>query len=122
MFNLFNNNINETQYQQDKKAVQENSKNDCTSQTTIPTYDTRDFDTLQKARMDLVGEIQAIIEYDNHLHNTNNKLTKSTWENIKSEELVHIGELLALLDYLDETQYQYVQKGIMEFKERLQNN
>ena len=122
MFNLFNNNINDTKYQQDKKVVQENSKNDCTSQTTIPTYDTRDFDTLQKARMDLVGEIQAIIEYDNHLHNTSNKLTKSTWENIKSEELVHIGELLALLDYLDETQYQYVQKGIEEFKERLQNN
>ena len=27
------------------------------------------FDTLQKARQDLIGEIQAVIEYDMHIHN-----------------------------------------------------
>lgn len=77
------------------------------------------FDTLQKARQDLIGEIQAVIEYDAHLHSTNDKLAKETWENIKNEELMHIGELLGLLNYLDPTQKQYVQKGFAEFSERL---
>ena len=75
------------------------------------------FDTLQKARQDLIGEIQAVIEYDAHLHSTNDRLARQTWQSIKSEELVHIGELLALLNYLDPEQNQYVQKGIKEFYE-----
>ena len=41
-----------------------------------------------------------------------------TWASIKNEELVHIGELLALLNYLDPEQKQFVQKGISEFYER----
>ena len=73
------------------------------------------FDTLQKARQDLIGEIQAVIEYDAHLRSTNDRLARQTWQSIKSEELVHIGELLALLNYLDPEQNQYVQKGIKEF-------
>jgi len=77
------------------------------------------FDTLQKARQDLVGEIQAIIEYDTHLHSTTDRLARETWENIKNEELVHVGELLALLNYLDASQKQYVEQGVSEFKERL---
>ena len=73
------------------------------------------FDTLQKARQDLIGEIQAVIEYDAHLRSANDRLARQTWQSIKSEELVHIGELLALLNYLDPEQNQYVQKGIKEF-------
>ena len=76
------------------------------------------FDTLQKARQDLIGEIQAVIEYDMHIFGTNDKLAKETWISIKNEELVHIGELLGLLNYLDPNQKQYVQKGFMEFTER----
>ncbi len=77
------------------------------------------FDTLQKARQDLIGEIQAVIEYDGHIHSTNDKLARETWEHILKDELMHIGELLALLNYLDPTQKEYVQKGITEFNERL---
>lgn len=68
------------------------------------------FDTLQKARQDLIGEIQAVIEYDNHIRSTNVKLAKETWENIKNEELVHVGELLGLINYLDPCQRRYVLK------------
>lgn len=81
--------------------------------------ETGDFDTLQKARQDLVGELQAIIEYDNHIRSTSDRLARETWENIKNEELAHVGELLALLNYLDPTQQQYVEKGVKEFNERL---
>ena len=75
------------------------------------------FDTLQKARADLMGEIQAVIEYDNHIHSTNDKLARQTWQHIKTEELVHVGELLALINYLDPEQMAYVQKGFTEFYE-----
>lgn len=77
------------------------------------------FDTLQKARQDLIGELQAIIEYDAHLHSTNDKMAKETWKNIKNDELTHVGELLGLLNYLDPSQKQFVQKGFAEFMERL---
>ena len=76
------------------------------------------FNTLQKARQDLVGEIQAVIEYDTHIHSSNDRLAIETWQNIKNEELAHIGELLGLINYLDPTQKQYVQKGLAEFMER----
>ena len=75
------------------------------------------FDTLQKARQDLIGEIQAVIEYDAHIHSTNDRLARQTWQNIKNEELVHVGELLGLINYLDPEQKQFVQKGLAEFYE-----
>lgn len=78
-----------------------------------------DFETLQNARKDLIGEIDAIIQYDNHLHNTDNELAKSTWENIRNEELVHVGELLGLLNYLAPYQREFVEEGVKEFNERL---
>ena len=31
------------------------------------------FDTLQKARQDLIGEITAVIDYDAHIRSTNDK-------------------------------------------------
>ena len=76
------------------------------------------FDTLQKARQDLIGEIQAVIEYDSHIHSTNDRVARQTWQNIKNEELVHVGELLGLINYLGPDQKQHVQKGLTEFMER----
>ena len=75
------------------------------------------YDALQKARQDLIGEIQAVIEYDAHAHSTNDSVARQTWISIKNEELVHVGELLGLLNYLDPDQRQYVQKGLAEFIE-----
>ena len=92
--------------------------NETNSNTMFNSNMSNDFDTLQKARQDLIGEIQAVIEYDNHIHTTNNRLADETWTDIKNEELVHVGELLALIDYLDSSQRKYVQKGIMEFNNR----
>ena len=75
------------------------------------------FDTLQKARQDLIGEITAVIDYDAHIHSTNDKMAIETWQHIKEEELTHIGELLALLNHLDPSQKQFVQKGFSDFYE-----
>ena len=77
-----------------------------------------DFDTLQNARRDLIGEIGAVIQYDDHLHKTNVELAKETWINIRNEELVHVGELLGLLCYLAPYQKALIEKGLKEFEER----
>ena len=79
----------------------------------------RDFETLQNARRDLIGELDAIIQYDDHLHKTNVEIAKSTWENIRNEELAHIGELLGLLLYLAPYQQKYIEQGLQEFNDRL---
>lgn len=78
-----------------------------------------EFETLQNARRDLVGEIDAIIQYDGHLHSTDNAIAKQTWENIRDEELVHVGELLGLLYWLAPYQKEFVERGLNEFNERL---
>ena len=77
------------------------------------------FQTLQDARKDLIGEIEAVIQYDNHAQSSQNSLAKQTWINIRNEELVHVGELLVLLAYLDPEQQQYVEQGVEEFSERM---
>ena len=78
-----------------------------------------DFETLQYARKDLIGELEAIIQYDDHLHKTNVDAAKSTWIDIRNEELVHVGELLGLLMYLAPYQKQYFEQGLKEFDERI---
>ena len=102
MFSLFNNT--------DRKSYTEGVSNNDDN-----------FSTLQSARQDLVGEINAIIEYDNHIHNTTNPLAKKVWEGIKNEELAHVGELLALLNYLQPSQREFVEKGIKEVNDMMKN-
>lgn len=80
---------------------------------------TDNFSTLQNARKDLVGEIEAIIQYDDHAHTTTNDVAKQTWISIRNDEMVHVGELLALLNYLDPNQKQYVEKGMGEFNDKM---
>lgn len=95
-----------------------NDQNDCCE---TPCSE-NDFETLQNARKDLVGEIDAIIQYDDHLHRTDNKLAKETWQNIRNEELTHVGELLGLLFYLAPYQKAFVEQGLKEFNDRLPKN
>ena len=77
------------------------------------------YEVLQSARRDLIGEIQAIIDYADHIHTSDDPVANATWRDIMHEEMVHFGELLALLDYLNPTQRRYVEDGIKEFNERL---
>lgn len=79
----------------------------------------KDFKTLQNARRDLIGELDAIIQYDDHLHSTDCELAQSTWENIRDEELTHVGELLGLLFYLAPYQKAFVERGLKEFNDRM---
>lgn len=79
------------------------------------------FETLQKARRDLIGEIEAVIGYDEHAQNATDALSRQTWLNIKQEELVHVGELMALINSIDPSQMAFVEEGVKEFEERKNN-
>ena len=78
-----------------------------------------DFDALQKARKDLIGELDAVIQYDDHIHTSNVEAAKATWVDIRNEELVHVGELLGLILYLAPYQRKFVEDGLKEFDERI---
>ena len=78
-----------------------------------------DFDALQKARKDLIGELDAVIQYDDHIHTSNVEAAKATWVDIRNEELVHVGELLGLILYLVPYQRKFVEDGLKEFDERV---
>lgn len=80
-----------------------------------------DFEALQKARKDLIGELDAIIQYDDHLQRSDVQMASATWIDIRNEELVHVGELLGLLFYLAPYQRQLVEQGLKEFDNRLAN-
>lgn len=82
--------------------------------------ETDSFDTLQKARHDLVGELDAIIQYDDHIHSSTHPEAVATWESIRNEELTHVGELLSLILYLCPEQKNFIDSGMKEFNERLQ--
>ena len=78
-----------------------------------------DYDALQKARKDLIGELDAVIQYDDHIHTSNVEAAKATWVDIRNEELVHVGELLGLILYLAPYQRKFVEDGLKEFNERI---
>ncbi len=51
-------------------------------------------------RQDLVGELEAIHEYDAHIEATDNKDAIKVLSDIRDEEREHMGELLELLERL----------------------
>lgn len=73
------------------------------------------FSTLGDIRRDMVEEIEAIIQYDEHIQRTSDVATRRMLEEIRNEELVHLGNLLALSNYLYPNQKQYIEQGIREF-------
>ena len=89
--------------------------------TNIPKSGDRvvDYEALQKARKDLIGELDAIIQYDEHIHSSNVEAAKATWVDIRDEELVHVGELLGLILYLAPYQRKFVEDGLTEFDKRI---
>lgn len=77
---------------------------------------TNNFKTIQNAREDIIGELDAIIQYENHLMETNNDSAKETIRDIAKEEKLHVGQLFGLLFSLDpETKTQF-EKGLNEFQ------
>lgn len=81
-----------------------------------------DFRTIQNAREDLIGEIDAIMQYANHLRQTSSLSAQITTRSIMEEEQVHVGELMALLFKLDPGFKDRFDRGVKEFNDRLTIN
>lgn len=74
------------------------------------------FQTIQNTREDIIGELEAIIQYDNHLKQTTDASAKETIQDIMMEEMLHVGQLFGLLFSLDNDSKVQFEKGLKEFK------
>jgi rubrerythrin len=61
-------------------------------------------DDLEMLREDLVGELQAINQYHEHISVLENEEAVTTLEHIVAEEKEHVAELLKLIQNLDPVQ------------------
>lgn len=75
------------------------------------------FTTLQNARLDVVGELEAIVQYEAHLSQTNVESAKRAISDIIKEEKLHVGQLMGLIFKLDPESKEQFYKGLEEFNE-----
>jgi len=61
-------------------------------------------DDVVMLREDLIGELQAINQYESHIFNLESEEAVNTLEHIVEEEKEHIAELLRLIQNLDPAQ------------------
>ena len=76
------------------------------------------FLTVQNAREDIIGELDAIIQYENHLEQTSDLAAQQTIRDIVLEEKLHVGQLFGLLFSLDPESKTQFEKGLEEFNSR----
>lgn len=78
------------------------------------------YDLIQAIRTDIVGELEAIFLYDAHANATDDPVVKAVLADIRDEERAHIGELYALLKYLDPKEAEHLASGEGEVKEMME--
>jgi len=67
-------------------------------------------DDLDMLREDLIGELQAINQYQEHILDLENEKAVNTLEHIIEEEKEHVAELLRLIQNLDPVQAEKLKK------------
>jgi rubrerythrin len=65
---------------------------------------------LEMLRDDLVGELQAINEYQDHIDSLENEEARRILEHIRDDEKEHVAELTKLIQKLDPTQAEKFRK------------
>ena len=68
-------------------------------------------ETIQALRVDLAGELEAIIGYEAHAVSTNDERVKKVLYHIADEERQHVGELQQLLFILCPKEAENMEKG-----------
>lgn len=74
---------------------------------------------IQALRIDIAGELEAIFLYDAHVMATDDPVVKKVLADIRDEEKAHVGELTALLRYLDPMTTEHLLSGENEVKEMM---
>lgn len=69
----------------------------------------------QNTRLDIIGELDAIIQYETHINSSVDPVYRSALQDIVNEEKVHVGQLFGLLFMLDPASKEFFEKGLNEF-------
>jgi rubrerythrin len=77
---------------------------------------------IQALRVDIAGEMEAIMAYDAHAMATDDERVKTILYSIRDEERQHVGELIHLLEILDPQEAQFLMKGKQEVDQLLGQN
>ncbi len=75
---------------------------------------------IQAIRADIIGELEAIFLYDAHVHATDDPVVKKVLADIRDEEKAHVGELTALMRYLQPEVTELMLGGEGEVKEMME--
>jgi len=65
---------------------------------------------LKNLREDLIGELGAINQYQEHINETDNEEVKKVLGHIRDDEKEHVAELIKIIRKLDEIQEEKFQK------------
>lgn len=74
---------------------------------------------IQALRIDVAGELEAMFLYDAHVHATDDPLIQKVLGDIRDEEREHVGELLALIHYLDPGVTGFLAEGHQEVQDMM---
>ena len=81
-----------------------------------------DDELIQAIRVDLAGELEAIIGYEAHAMSTTNENVKKVLYHIADEERTHIGELQQLLYMLCPKEKTETEKGMKAIQKQQAKN
>ncbi len=76
----------------------------------------------QALRVDIAGELEAIIGYEAHAMATNDVRAQKVLRHIADEEKQHVGELQQLLYILNPNEEDKTKKGIQAVQQQQQQN
>ena len=76
----------------------------------------------QALRVDIAGELEAIIGYEAHAMATNDARVQKVLRHIADEEKQHVGELQQLLYILSPNEEDQTKKGIQSVQQQQQQN
>lgn len=76
----------------------------------------------QAIRVDMAGELEAIIGYEAHAMSTTDERAKKILYHIADEERQHVGELQQLLYILSPKDAEYIEKGKQEILQQQSHN
>jgi len=79
-------------------------------------------ETIQAIRVDLAGELEAIIGYEAHAMSTADERVKKVLLHIADEERQHVGELQQLLFILCPKESEHMEKGKQAIIQQQQQN
>ena len=79
-------------------------------------------ETIQAIRVDLAGELEAIIGYEAHAMSTDDERVKKVLFHIADEERRHVGQLQQLIYILCPKEQEHIEKGRQTIAGQQQQN